>query len=161
MAVALRLMRFGKKGYPTYRIVVLDKRSKRDGYYIEKIGLYNPMTDTDQLIVDEERFQYWVKTGAQVSDGIRKLMSAKLPKLTAKVSKIKVKKVAKPKEEAKPKSPAESTPTAEPIVQETAIESETEVKTETQAETPATDVVPSVEPSQEVTSEPPTEAKVE
>jgi small subunit ribosomal protein S16 len=112
MAVALRLMRFGKKGYPTYRIVVLDKRSKRDGYYIEKVGLYNPMTDKDQLIVNEERFQYWVKTGAQVSEGIRKLMSAKLPKSKKKISKIKVKKVAKPKEEkaaapaAKPAEPA-------------------------------------------------------
>jgi small subunit ribosomal protein S16 len=144
MAVALRLMRFGKKGYPTYRIVVLDKRSKRDGYYIEKVGLYNPMTDKDQLIVNEERFQYWVKTGAQVSEGIRKLMSAKLPKSKKKISKIKVKKVAKPKEEkaaapaAKPAEPAPAQETkpaaAEPAPTEP-VATSAEVKEDT-AKTP-------------------------
>jgi small subunit ribosomal protein S16 len=141
MAVALRLMRFGKRGYPTYRIVVLDKRSKRDGYYIEKIGLYNPMTDSDQIILNEERFAFWVDKGAQVSDGIRKLFSAKLPKLTAKVSKPKVKKVAKKKEEAPkaavPEAKAEAA--SEPVA-ETAEPAKKEVApavAEAPAETPA------------------------
>jgi len=124
MAVALRLMRFGKKAYPTYRIVALDKRSKRDGYYIEKVGLYNPMAADNQLTVNEDRFSYWVGQGAIVSEGIRKLFKAKLPKSTKKVSKPKVKKVAKKKEEpakevAAPKAPAteaasDTTPTAVP-----------------------------------------------
>ncbi len=74
MAVALRLMRFGKKHYPTYRIVAIDKRSKRDGAYIEKVGTYNPMTEPSAITINEERFTYWRRNGAQVSDGLQKLM---------------------------------------------------------------------------------------
>ncbi|MEO6508827.1 MAG: 30S ribosomal protein S16, partial [Patescibacteria group bacterium] len=118
MAVALRLMRFGKKGYPTYRIVALDRRNKRDGYYIEKIGLYNPMTDNNQIILNEERFSYWVTNGAQVSDGLRKLFSSRLPKLPSKVSKRKLNHLQKaklnpPKAETAAPAPAAESPTAE------------------------------------------------
>lgn len=73
-------MRFGKKGYPTYRIVALDKRSKRDGAYIEKVGLYNPMSKTATLTIDEERLSYWLKIGAVVSEGMKKILSSRNPK---------------------------------------------------------------------------------
>lgn len=101
MAVALRLMRFGKKGYPTYRIVALDKRSKRDGAYIEKVGLYNPMAATDQLNINEERLAHWMKNGAEISEGMRKLLSKQLPKSTRKVSK----RVLKHTDRKKPEAP--------------------------------------------------------
>lgn len=78
MAVAIRLMRFGKKHAPTYRIVALDSRRKRDGSYIEKIGSYNPMVEPTELIINQEKMDYWMKMGARVSDGLRKLMKNKI-----------------------------------------------------------------------------------
>lgn len=77
MAVAIRLMRFGKKGDPSYRIVVLDKRAKRDGAYIEKIGTYQPMTEPGKLELIKERFEYWTSRGAQLSEGMTKLLKSK------------------------------------------------------------------------------------
>ena len=74
MAVTLRLMKFGKKGYPTYRIVAIDKRKKRDGSYIEKIGVYNPMVEPANLVIDQDRMKYWTGKGAQISEGLRKLL---------------------------------------------------------------------------------------
>jgi small subunit ribosomal protein S16 len=74
MAVTIRLMRFGKKHYPTYRIVAIDKRKKRDGSYIEKIGTYQPMLETDKVQIDQERLKYWQNNGAQFSEGVAKLM---------------------------------------------------------------------------------------
>lgn len=74
MAVTIRLMRFGKKHYPTYRIVAIDKRKKRDGSYIEKIGTYQPMLETDKIQIDQERLTYWKNNGAQLSEGVAKLM---------------------------------------------------------------------------------------
>lgn len=66
-------MRFGKKGQPFYRIVVLDKSRKRDGAYIESLGTYNPMTDPATIVLNEERLAYWKKVGAQPSEGFAKL----------------------------------------------------------------------------------------
>ena len=77
MAVAIRLMRFGKKGNPSYRIVVLDKRQKRDGAYIEKIGIYQPMHEPGKVEIIKDRFEYWTSRGAQLSEGITKLLKAK------------------------------------------------------------------------------------
>ena len=74
MSATIRLMRFGKKGRPFYRIVVLDKRAKRDGAYIEKIGTYDPMVNPAQIICDKEKFASWRAKGAQVSDGVQKLI---------------------------------------------------------------------------------------
>lgn len=74
MAATIRLMRFGKKNYPTYRIVVLDKRKKVQGAYLEKIGVYNPMQGKETFQVNKERLKYWVSKGAIVSEGMRKLL---------------------------------------------------------------------------------------
>lgn len=78
MAATIRLMRFGKKNFPTYRIVVIDKRKKAKGSYIEKIGTYNPINETDSINIDKERFQYWIKNGAETSDGLKKLLKHKI-----------------------------------------------------------------------------------
>ncbi len=77
MAVAIRLMRFGKKGSPSYRIVVLDKRKKRDGSYLENIGVYQPMNKPGKIEILKERFEYWTSRGAQLSEGISKLLKDK------------------------------------------------------------------------------------
>ena len=74
MAVALRLMRFGKKKFPFYRIVALDRRQKRDGAYIEKVGQYDPMKEQDTIEINKVRFDYWQGQGAQISEGLARLI---------------------------------------------------------------------------------------
>lgn len=69
----IRLTRMGRKKQPFYRIVVTDSRKRRDGGWIEKIGYYNPMVSPAAVVLDEERLNYWVGTGAQMSDRVRKL----------------------------------------------------------------------------------------
>ena len=65
MAVAIRFSRQGKKKSPFYRIVAADKRCARDGRFIELLGTYHPITKV--LKLDAERYQKWVKVGAQPS----------------------------------------------------------------------------------------------
>ena len=76
MAVCLRLMRFGKKGSPVYRIVAIDKRKKRNTRYIEKVGFYNPMVNPAVIDIDKKRYNYWIKNGALISDGLLKLIKS-------------------------------------------------------------------------------------
>lgn len=66
--VTIRLRRTGKKKQPSYRIVVADKRSPRDGKFIEIIGHYNPVRQPKELIVQADRARYWLGVGAQPSD---------------------------------------------------------------------------------------------
>lgn len=70
-------MRFGKKKVPFYRIVALDKRQKRDGAYIEKVGLYNPLEKEKNIHINKERFEYWKSKGAQFSEGFERLLKNK------------------------------------------------------------------------------------
>ena len=72
--VRIRLRRVGRKGQPSYRIVVADSRSPRDGRYIEKIGFYNPRTQPDTIIIDEARALHWLSVGAQPSDPVVRLL---------------------------------------------------------------------------------------
>jgi small subunit ribosomal protein S16 len=65
MAVALRMSRQGKKKSPFYRIVAADKRSARDGRFIELLGTYHPITKV--LKLDRERYQKWLSVGAKPS----------------------------------------------------------------------------------------------
>ena len=72
--VRIRLRRMGKKKQPTYRIVVADARSPRDGKFIEIIGNYAPTRQPKILNVDGERARYWISVGAQPSDTVRYLL---------------------------------------------------------------------------------------
>jgi len=65
MAVAIRFSRQGKKKSPFYRVVVADKRKARDGKFIELLGTYHPTTKV--LKLDAEKYQKWLKVGAQPS----------------------------------------------------------------------------------------------
>ena len=67
----IRLTRMGRKKQPFYRIAVTDSRKRRDGGWIELIGYYNPMTK--ELKVDNERVDYWLKVGAQMSSRVKKI----------------------------------------------------------------------------------------
>jgi len=68
--VTIRLARGGAKKRPFYHIVVTDSRNRRDGRYLERLGYYNPkaVEHEQSLRVDIERFDHWVKLGAQTSD---------------------------------------------------------------------------------------------
>ena len=74
MAVSLKLYRQGKKGRPSYRIVAVDKHYKADGKYIEEVGFYDPIANPVVLNIKKDRFDYWMKVGAQISEGLRKLL---------------------------------------------------------------------------------------
>ena len=74
MAVKIRLMRMGKKKQPTYRVVVADGRSPRDGRYIEIIGQYGPRQEPSQLQIDDERALAWLRQGAQPTEQVQKLL---------------------------------------------------------------------------------------
>ena len=63
--LAIRLTRMGAKKRPFYRIVVAEKRSKRDGRFVEIVGHYNPCREPNELKLDHERIAYWLKCGAQ------------------------------------------------------------------------------------------------
>ena len=66
--VKIRLRRMGAKKAPYYRIVVADSRSPRDGRFIEEIGTYDPLSESEKLKVDLERAKYWIANGAQPTD---------------------------------------------------------------------------------------------
>jgi small subunit ribosomal protein S16 len=72
--VRIRLMRVGKTKQPTYRVVVADQRSPRDGRIIESIGQYNPRIEPSFVAIDTERAEYWLGVGAQPSAQVRKLI---------------------------------------------------------------------------------------
>ena len=72
--VKIRLRRMGAKKAPYYRIVVADSRSPRDGRFIEEVGTYEPMADSEKLKVNKERVEYWIANGAQPTDTVRGLL---------------------------------------------------------------------------------------
>src|SRR5687768_5492511 len=71
----IRLARVGKKKQPTYRVVVADARAPRDGKYVEIIGQYNPRTEPNTFVIDEEKARDWLKKGAQPTERIHKLFA--------------------------------------------------------------------------------------
>lgn len=79
MAVVMRLSRGGAKKRPYYRIVVADKRSPRDGKYLERIGSYNPLLPKDseeRVKLDVERAKHWLSVGAVPSDRVARFLDA-------------------------------------------------------------------------------------
>ena len=75
MAVKIRLMRVGKKKQPTYRVVVADERSPRDGRIIETIGHYGPRNEPSRIEIDGDRALEWLRKGAQPSEAVQKLLT--------------------------------------------------------------------------------------
>ena len=70
----IRLFRVGKKKQPSYRIVVADARSPRDGAIVEQVGIYNPLTDPATVVIDNEKVQKWIGVGAKPSDTVQRLI---------------------------------------------------------------------------------------
>ena len=73
MAVSMRLTRVGGKKDPVWRVVVADRRSPRDGRFIETVGRYNAQTDPSTIVLNEERIRYWLDRGAQPSEIVEQL----------------------------------------------------------------------------------------
>lgn len=74
VAVKIRLKRLGKVRVPSYRIVVVDSRKKRDGKVLEEIGLYRPKEEPSYIEVESERAQYWLGVGAQPSVAVASIL---------------------------------------------------------------------------------------
>jgi len=158
--VKIRLRRVGAKKSPSYRIVVADSRAPRDGAFIANIGHYDPLTDPETIVIDQEKALGWLKSGAQPTDTAARLlakagiieepadrkekMKAGAPK--GKVSKKKKAKAAAP-EEAKAAAPEE--PKAEVAEEARVSAEEPEAATK---QKPEADVAE--EPQASVTEEP-------
>jgi len=74
MAVSIRLRREGTKNRPYYKVVVADRRSPRDGKFIEIIGAYDPKVSGQNSTLNLDRVEYWISKGAQPSDTVRSLI---------------------------------------------------------------------------------------
>jgi len=67
-------MRTGAKKRPSYRVVVKEKQSKRDGAYLENLGTYNPTREPAEINLKADRVQYWLSKGAPPTDTVRNLI---------------------------------------------------------------------------------------
>jgi small subunit ribosomal protein S16 len=154
--VKIRLRRIGAKKSPSYRIVVADSRAPRDGAFIAAIGHYNPLTDPETIVIDQEKAQSWLKSGAQPTDTAARLLAkagiieeppARKEKMQAgapkgKVSKKKKAKAEAPKAEAaaaEPKAEAAEEPKAEVTEEPEASQEEPEAGVAQEAEASATE----------------------
>ncbi len=96
--VRIRLARAGAKKQPFYRIVAADKRMKRDGRFLEKLGTYNPLTK--ELVINKENIEKWLSVGASASETVTKLLIKEG---------FDLKTTFQPKEKAKAKTEADET----------------------------------------------------
>lgn len=83
MGVTIRLTRAGSKKVPFYRVVAADRRSPRDGRFIEQLGVYDPLRDPVEFRVDEQRLAHWLKVGALPSQTVSELLRRKAKSSTA------------------------------------------------------------------------------
>ena len=72
--VKIRLRRTGAKKQPSYRVVVADSRTPRDGRFIEIVGHYNPRSEPSIVKISEDRVLYWLSVGAQPTDPVNRLL---------------------------------------------------------------------------------------
>ena len=72
--VRIRLRRVGAKGQPSYRVVVADARSPRNGRFIEIIGHYNPRVEPSEIVINKEKALEWIAKGAQPSESVVSLL---------------------------------------------------------------------------------------
>jgi len=97
--VKIRLRRVGAKKSPSYRLVVADSRAPRDGAFIAVLGHYNPLTDPETIVIDEEKARHWLSQGARPTDTAARLLAKAgiIEESEARREKIKAGITAKPK----------------------------------------------------------------
>jgi len=76
--LSIRLTRMGAKKKAFYRIIVTEKRSKRDGRFVESVGYYDPCRNPADVKINRERVKYWIERGAQPSETVRSLINRKV-----------------------------------------------------------------------------------
>src|SRR2546430_17682039 len=123
MAVAIRLRRKGALNRPYFKVVVTDKRSPRDGKFIEIVGTYDPKKPGLNSTLKLDRIEHWISKGAQPSDTVRSLIKKnKNPEAAAKKAATKAAKKAAPAPKPAPATtttePAESTAAPAPAASE-------------------------------------------
>lgn len=74
LSVKMRLRRMGAKGQPSYRIVIADSRSPRDGRYIDQVGFYNPLTNPATITMNQEKAVEWLRKGAEPTETVTILL---------------------------------------------------------------------------------------
>jgi small subunit ribosomal protein S16 len=125
MAVAIRLRREGALNRPYFKIVVTDKRSPRDGKFIEIVGTYDPKKAGPNSTLKLDRIEHWISKGAQPSDTVRSLIKkTKNPEAAAKKSAAAAEKKAASAPAPAP-APVETEPAAAPA-ETTPLPAETE-----------------------------------
>jgi small subunit ribosomal protein S16 len=143
--VVIRLSRGGSKKNPFYSVVVADSRNRRDGRFVERIGFYNPSAraGAEGLRINEERAQYWIGNGAQLSDTV-----ARLVKFHAKgvdgMAAVKAKEVAKA-DAAKAKKEAEAAAKLQAEADAAAAEAAAKAKADAEAAAAAAAETPAAE----------------
>ena len=146
MAVKIRLMRVGKKKQPSYRVVVTDSRSPRDGRFIEVIGQYAPRAEPSVVTIDSDRALHWLKVGAQPTEQAGKLLEIAGVWAAYKAD-VGKEAVAKPKVKVKAKTVKPAAPVAEaPPAEAPAATAEPEAAAE---EAPAADAAPEAPAAEE------------
>jgi len=110
--VKIRLTKTGRKNAPSYRIVVADARSPRDGKFIEVIGFYNPSHNPTLSKIDKEKYEDWIKKGAQPTEAVKQIVEG-----TYKFVPYDPKAIAAKKEQAKADAEAKA-PTGEKLEEE-------------------------------------------
>jgi len=160
--VKIRLRRTGAKKSPSYRLVVADSQAPRDGAFIAIIGHYNPLTEPETIVIDEEKALGWLKQGAQPTDTAARLLAKAgiIEEPEARKEKIKAGAPAKPKAKKKkakaevaeePEAKATEEPKAEVAEEPEASATEKPKASKEGAETgtteePATSEAPTEEP---------------
>ncbi len=141
MAVKMRLMRMGKKKAPSYRVVVVDGRSPRDGRYIEQIGRYDPQQDPSLVEIDNDKATAWLSKGAQPTEAVEKLLNISGALNTMKVRTGQIHTVGA----SAPAAPAPAAVEAETAVEEPTTDEVAAVEAETAVEEPTMDAPAAVE----------------
>ena len=147
--LTIRLARAGAKKRPFFHITVADSRKPRDGRFVERVGYFNPISRGKEvrLEIDQERIDYWLSQGAQVSDRVLTLIKEKneTPEEKAKREQAKEKrrlrKVAKRTETKTSDEPVEAAPAEEPTAEEST------------AEEPATEEPVEAAPAEEISED--------
>jgi small subunit ribosomal protein S16 len=151
--VKIRLRRVGAKKQPSFRLVVADSRAPRDGAFIAVIGHYNPLTNPETLVIDEEKASAWLKQGAQPTDTAARLLAKAgiIEEPEARKEKMKAGTPGKPKaskKKAKAAAAKAEAPAAEAIEAKAAAE-----KPKAEAEAEATAEEPKAEAAEETKTE--------
>ena len=146
----IRLRRVGKKGHPSYRIVVADSRAPRDGAYVEWIGNYDPMAEPPAVTIKADRAQAWLSQGAQPSDAVARILDWNGILTRTPTQRNAGSKTAAAAPAAAAPAPAPAAPAAEPEAEETPAAAE-DTSEETVAEVVAEEAVE--EAAEEPTSE--------